>query len=192
MHAWIFHSRGCLARYTEGLIAFGSIVSLAIILLFPHVLSKGIWWTSWQSTSLPFCLFCEFILSLSTVMFETLLKCAVLCYGYATRLFLFLVKTIHMSFQVLVCFTQFLCLRIERLQHLFISGWWLFPVLHTRIWRLKCRVFLFAFIYTNITILCLLFIFRYAQIILFALNIIHTWSLFFFIRARSNFIVAFR
>ena len=68
------------------LIVFGSIVLLAIILLFSSFLSKGIWIFSWRYSSLRFCFFCGFILSLLTVMFATLYKCTVLCSGYTARL----------------------------------------------------------------------------------------------------------
>ena len=52
---------------------------------------------------------------------------------------------------------------------------------------------LFAtFIDTNMIIPCFFFIFICAQCLLFVLNIICTWSLFIFTRARNHFVVAFQ
>ena len=62
-----------------------------------------------------------------------------------------------------------------------LSGWWLFPVLSTHVQRLKCR-FLTAFIYTNITIPSLFFLFRCYRSLLFALNSICTPSFYLYPR----------
>ena len=67
-------------------LAFGTIVLPEILLLFISFLLKRISWSFWLFSSLLFYLLCGVILSLLTVMFTMLLKCAVLCYGYAAQL----------------------------------------------------------------------------------------------------------
>ena len=138
----------------------------------------------------PIFSFCGVILSLSMVMFTTLLKCAVLCSGYAEQLSDYL-------WQILICscMSRFMAFiysisdfYISNLFHL-IDVCFLWCAHSFKGWS---KEWFTSLVYMNITIPCLFFLFRCAWSLLFALNIICNWSLFIFIRARSCFVVAFQ
>ena len=56
-----------------------------IILLFGSFSLKWVLQSSWRNSSLPFCFFCGFIISLLALIFTTLLTCVVFCYVYTVQ-----------------------------------------------------------------------------------------------------------
>ena len=104
-----------LAFSTIVSLAFGTIFLLAFVILFASFFLKGVSLYFWFFSSLPF-FSCEAVLSLSTVIFAMLFKCAVLCYRYAARILDYLWQLLICS-----CMSQFMAC-ISSISDLYISN----------------------------------------------------------------------
>ena len=124
-------------------------------------------------------------------MFATLLKCAVFCSGYAAQLSDYFLTAVNMFLRVLVYGVYFFYLVFVHIQNLFhlTDGRLLFCTLALKGWSAENFT---VFIYTNITIPRLLFLFRCARSLFFAISITRTQRLFIFIRAHSRYFVTFQ
>ena len=112
-------------------------------------------------------------------------------YSVTDTLYIFLVTCdqYQYNFSRPVLFRIIPFIRIEWLQDFFnlTGGHFLCCIRALEVWSAE---FCTAFVDTKISILRLFFILRFDKSLLFALNIIWTWSLYIFVRACSSFIVS--